>query len=513
MDRFWLPWAGVPGQFVSDLGPEFRSDEFVAWCEGHGAKVWHSSVEAPWQNGLAERAGAIFKGIFRKVVSDHQCSTAVELDFAAATTCVAMNDRINESGYSPSQWVIGRCPRRAGSLLNNRVADHLPEHDAADVHPDFMRRSAFLASARLAQLRLDVDVQLRRAELARARSQPGSLRLGPGDVVYFYRETKAKNSKLLLKRWHGPATVIGIDGTSAVYVEYRGNTTKCAPEHVRRASPLEELAAGDWAAELDALASFDIDELDFGADEYPDTVEPPMTGGDAAPVPAPPEPPPTEPPTRSALDNAGESFARRLAGQLPESAEPLRERLLEVDARHAALPPAPDPPPPDARRVRFDSGVGDLASSSAASSGPQDNSQRAPKQARVSIFQDASSRPSVDSSADVSAVTRHEVFEALSDQRICDALVSRAIRDNHTDLLDRLEAPPDDVLVHLIAEIVRDLRAEGVDSPYLSDHGSPKGSDELLKHHPDAPLTEPEVNVTAKGGRREIPWRDVSSLD
>ena len=100
---------------------------------------------------------------------------------------------------------------------------------------------------------------------------------------------------------------------------------------------------------------------------YPDTVEPPMTGGDAAPVPAPPEPPPTEPPTRSALDNAEESFARRLAGQLPESAEPLRERLLEVDARHAALPPAPDPPPPDARRVRLDSGTGDPASGSAAS--------------------------------------------------------------------------------------------------------------------------------------------------
>ena len=287
LDRFWLPWAGVPGQFVTDLGPEFRSDEFVAWCEGHGAKVWHTSVEAPWQNGLAERAGAIFKGIFRKVVSDHQCSTAVELDFAAATTCVAMNDRINESGYSPSQWVIGRCPRRAGSLLNNRVADHLPEHDAADIHPDFMRRSAFLASARLAQLRLDVDVQLRRAELARARSQPGSLRLGPGDAVYFYRETKAKNSKLFLKRWHGPATVIGIDGTSAVYVGYKGNTTKCAPEHVRRASPLEELAAGDWAAELDALASFDIDELDFAENEYPDTVEPTATGGDYAPAPAP----------------------------------------------------------------------------------------------------------------------------------------------------------------------------------------------------------------------------------
>ena len=342
-----------------------------------------------------------------------------------------------------------------------------------------MRRLAFLASARLAQLRLDVDVQLRRAELARARSQPGSFRLGPGDVVYFYRETKVKNSKLLLKRWHGPATVIGIDGTSAVYVGYKGNTTKCAPEHVRCASPLEELVAGGWAAEFDALASFDIDELDFGEDEYPDTVEPPFTGGDFAPAPAPAEPPQAEQPTRPALDNAEESFARRLAGQLPDSAEPLRERLLEVDARHAALPPAPDLPAPDARRVRFDSGTGNPASRSTASTGPQDNSQRAPKQARVSIFQDASSRPTVDPSADVSAATRHEVFEALSDQRICDALVSRAIRDNHTEFFDRLEAHPDNVLVHLIAEIIRGLRTEEIDSPYLSDHGTPKGSDKF----------------------------------
>ena len=240
------------------------------------------------------------------------------------------------------------------------------------------------------------------------------------------------------------------------------------------------------------------------------------TVGDFAPAPAPSEPPQAAQPARPALDNAEESFARRLAGQLPDSAEPLRERLFEVDARHgrhAAPLPVPDLPTPDARRVRFDSGTGNHASSSTTSTGPQDNSQRAPKQARVSIVQDASSRPSDDPSADVSAVTRHEVFEALSDQRVCDALVSRAIRDNHTELLDRLGAPPDNVLVHFIAEIIRDLRTEEIDSPYLSDHGIPKGSVELLKHHPDAPLTEPEVNVAAKGGRRETPWKDVSSID
>ena len=258
---------------------------------------------------------------------------------------------------------------------------------------------------------------------------------------------------------------------------------------------------------------FDIDELDFGENEYPDTVEPPATGGDFAPAPALAKPPQAVQPAGPALDNAEESSARRLAGQLLDSAEPLRERLLEVDARHAALPPAPDQPTPDARRVRFDSGTGDPASSSTASTGPQDNSQGAPKQARVSIFQDAPSRLTADPSADVSTVARHEVFEALSDQRICDALVRRAFRDNRTELLDRFEAPPNNVLVHFIAEIIRDLRTEEIDSPYFSDHGTPKGSDELLKHHPDAPLSEPEVNVAAKGGRRETPWKDVPSLD
>ena len=43
---------------------------------------------------------------------------------------------------------------------------------------------------------------------------------------------------------HGPGIVLGLEGISAVYIGYRGNVTKCAPEAVRSASVLEQLSGG-----------------------------------------------------------------------------------------------------------------------------------------------------------------------------------------------------------------------------------------------------------------------------
>jgi hypothetical protein len=58
LDRNWISWAGAPATIVADLGPEFASEEFAQWCEFHAVHLHHTSVEAPWQNGVAENMGA-----------------------------------------------------------------------------------------------------------------------------------------------------------------------------------------------------------------------------------------------------------------------------------------------------------------------------------------------------------------------------------------------------------------------------------------------------------------------
>ena len=68
--------------------------------------------------------------------------------------------------------------------------------------------------------------------------------------------TFAKNlkGKLQLNRWHGPAYVLGHEGSSGIYLGYRGNVTKCAPEAVRAATPVEQLSATGWVRNIVELS-------------------------------------------------------------------------------------------------------------------------------------------------------------------------------------------------------------------------------------------------------------------
>ena len=53
-------WARPPVTLVLDLGPEFASEEFAIKVESLGSRVYHTPVEAAWQNGMAERNGHSF---------------------------------------------------------------------------------------------------------------------------------------------------------------------------------------------------------------------------------------------------------------------------------------------------------------------------------------------------------------------------------------------------------------------------------------------------------------------
>ena len=125
--------------------------------------------------------------------------------------------------------------------------------------PQFSSRVAMLETAKRALTKLHFSRRLREAELARARTEPEAVGYQVGDLVYFYRNSmratrkdrKEKNAKiLLLNRWHGPAMVCGREGNTAVYIGWRGGITKCPPENVRKASPMEAIAAESWAEAL-----------------------------------------------------------------------------------------------------------------------------------------------------------------------------------------------------------------------------------------------------------------------
>lgn len=78
------------------------------WAEQHGSQLHHIPVEAPWKSGLAERAGGSLKWVREKLNSQFSATPASEMGALLAIATKATNGDINESGYSASQWVLGR---------------------------------------------------------------------------------------------------------------------------------------------------------------------------------------------------------------------------------------------------------------------------------------------------------------------------------------------------------------------------------------------------------------------
>ena len=111
LEDIWLSWAGPPVTMVVDVGPEFVSDEFADWQETHGIAPYVIPIEAPHQNGAVEIQGGILKMRLAKICAEHSVTDRAGLKSALSAARYAGNSEIDDSGFSPMQWVLGRQPR------------------------------------------------------------------------------------------------------------------------------------------------------------------------------------------------------------------------------------------------------------------------------------------------------------------------------------------------------------------------------------------------------------------
>ena len=93
--------------------------------DAHGIRQYFTAPEAPWQNGLVERNGGIWKAAARKAIKDVGARGFVEMRSLACMVNWAKNDRINSLGYAPAQWVIGRGHKLPWSLLDEMQSGEL----------------------------------------------------------------------------------------------------------------------------------------------------------------------------------------------------------------------------------------------------------------------------------------------------------------------------------------------------------------------------------------------------
>ena len=116
--RQWTRFFGPPRRLMIDLGPEYKA-QFRKQAEQDGSEVIPSSVEAPYQRGLTERAGGIYKNILYKAMQDYQCQNEMEWRELVDTACMTRNRLLLRAGYSPIQRVLGYSPRLPGGLYTN----------------------------------------------------------------------------------------------------------------------------------------------------------------------------------------------------------------------------------------------------------------------------------------------------------------------------------------------------------------------------------------------------------
>ena len=388
LKQHWLPLMGPPRVLVADHGREFVSNEFESFCAGLGIYVFYAGIGAPWQNGIAERSGGVLKALLGAIVTAHSVIGEREMKDALGEAVMSYNCDVNDSGHSPIQVVTGRQPRMHGDVLGG-IQQRLSEHSLISASPSMARTLAMRETARLAMVRLHFSRGLRRAELSRSRNPTMHDLPSPGEIVYFYRFQKYQGKNhakkvLALRKWHGPALLLAIEGSSIAFVSYKGQLHRCALEHIRRASSLEQISAGSWhdaiAEVIEQALRDQVGKVESKNERLLDKQTQPDVGGQGVreEEPKPEETaggdlPPVEPaevvvavqPLEGPADGGGE-FSRRsslLSGSgaklrsrspVPMAVrrlmEPVIERAREVDERSASTKRVAEAPVDDLRQ-------------------------------------------------------------------------------------------------------------------------------------------------------------------
>lgn len=91
-----------------------------------------SARASPWQIGLIEWHGGIWKDCFRKLIWTEQLSRHEEIQRAVSSKKPAKNPLTRKSGFSPTLWSLGRDIRLPASLADDTEATRTGAQAAAD---------------------------------------------------------------------------------------------------------------------------------------------------------------------------------------------------------------------------------------------------------------------------------------------------------------------------------------------------------------------------------------------
>ena len=227
----WLSWAGSPNELLVDAASELNAEAFSLFSQQNNIKCTTISTEAHWQNGRAERHGAILGNMLTKSEVEEPINTGNDFEQMLIHCTQAKNSLSIRKGYPPEVLVLGKSTRIPGSICS----DHqLPAHALADSETChglvFRSQLARREIARKAFHAADNDQALRRAIVRRSR--PARAWYNPGEWVMIWGGGNNPG-------WRGPMKVVQQESNQTIWVTQHGKLYRPAPEHVRPVTAIE----------------------------------------------------------------------------------------------------------------------------------------------------------------------------------------------------------------------------------------------------------------------------------
>ena len=228
----WLSWAGAPLELIVDSASELNSESFACFLQKYNIRCHTVAPDAHWQNGRAERHGAVLEEMIKRVDKEFPIQNYSDLQRHLWHIIQAKNSCSLRKGFSPETLVFGKSARLPGSICGD---DQIPAHCLADAETGtgvaFRDQLMLREAARRAFHQADNSSALRRALLRRNRPNRGEYQ--PGEWIMMW---KTQGNQSL---WVGPMQIVVQQSNLSIWATMCGKLYRGPIENVRPVSAYE----------------------------------------------------------------------------------------------------------------------------------------------------------------------------------------------------------------------------------------------------------------------------------
>ena len=228
-ERMWLRTFGPPEFMILDQGTEFTGAAFQAGLERHCVQPLFIDQDAPFENGVTERRGGLFKNVYYRSRELAQPRDMDEVEALIYEVSWSLQTMCNRSGYSPAQRVLGKQPRVTMDMISDGQSYEL----STTMDTAWRRAEELRTAARQALIEQDSKERLARARRSRPRRQLERHVFREGQPVTVWRQGRRGALAKV-----GPCFVVCQQGHT-VWVSRRAELWKCHVSQVFPMGPLE----------------------------------------------------------------------------------------------------------------------------------------------------------------------------------------------------------------------------------------------------------------------------------